>query len=210
MTFYQRYGKRAFDLAAGVAMLPLLAAAAVVTVPAIRLSDGGPALYRSERRGRHGRHFTMYKFRSMTVGAPDIRNADHSTLNSDNDSRVTPIGRLLRKTSIDELPQIFNVLKGDMSFVGPRPNMTRQTWDELTDVERKRIQVRPGITGLAQAYHRNAASTQEKYRLDCSYVDDFSFGMDLRILLKTASSVAASKNINSSPSTAPAGDLRDD
>ncbi|SDL48494.1 sugar transferase [Tessaracoccus oleiagri] len=198
MSLYRRYGKRILDLALGVVALPLVGAAALVVVPAIRLEDGGPALYRSQRRGLRGRHFTMLKFRSMGVGAPDLRNADLSTLNSDDDPRVTRVGRIIRKLSVDELPQVLNVLRGDMSFVGPRPNMTRQSWDELTEQERKRVQVRPGITGLSQAYHRNAATTQQKYALDCEYVDTVSLLLDLKIIAKTFTSVLAARNINAS------------
>ncbi|WP_218975384.1 sugar transferase [Tessaracoccus massiliensis] len=184
------------DIVASLAALPLFAAVSVVLVPLIRLSDGGPALYVSQRRGMDGRHFTMYKFRTMKVNAPELRNADLSTVTSDSDPRVTKVGRVLRGASLDELPQLINVLKGDMSLVGPRPNLTRQTWDELTDIERKRLRARPGITGWAQAELRNSGTTAEKYMLDARYVDELSFVLDFRILLKTVMSVITAKNIN--------------
>ncbi|WP_262003471.1 sugar transferase [Microbacterium sp. Mcb102] len=199
MTVYRSVGKRSLDVFGAMIALPALGIAVAVVAPLVLLSDRGPVFYRSRRRGRDGTHFTMLKFRSMTPDAPDLRNADLSTVNSDSDARVTRLGRLLRKTSVDELPQIINVLKGDMSFVGPRPNMTRQSWDELSDVERKRIRVRPGITGLSQALHRNAASTRLKYRLDGLYVDRVSLGLDATVLVKTFTSVFAGKNINAAP-----------
>ncbi|SNU02002.1 Sugar transferase involved in LPS biosynthesis (colanic, teichoic acid) [Ruaniaceae bacterium KH17] len=196
MSVYESVGKRALDVAGAIVALPILGAVTVVVAPIIKLSDGGPVFFLGERRGRSGQHFTMYKFRSMRVNAPDLRNSDLSTVNSDSDPRVTRIGRILRATSLDELPQILNVLKGDMSFVGPRPNMTTQTWDELTDLERKRLRVRPGITGLAQASRRNAATSIEKYEIDEYYVDNLSMLLDLRVIGETISAVVASRNIN--------------
>lgn len=194
--FYRNFGKRMLDVAAALLLLPLVLLAVVFVAPLTWLSDRGPVLYMSTRRGRNGRHFSMYKFRSMKVDAPDVRNADGSTVNSDDDPRVTKIGRLLRLTSVDELPQVWNVLRGDMSFVGPRPNMTRQSWDELTPIERKRVVVRPGITGLAQARHRNAATTAMKYRIDAEYVDHVSFALDARIIGWTVRSVVRARNVN--------------
>lgn len=196
MTIYRSGGKRALDIAGAIVLLPVLGLSVLIVAPLVKLSDRGPVFYASQRRGKDGIHFTMLKFRSMSVNAPDLRNSDLSTVNSDVDPRVTTLGRVLRKTSVDELPQLLNVLKGDMSFVGPRPNMTRQAWGELTDIERKRVRVRPGITGLSQAMHRNAASTEVKYRLDSQYVDVLSFRLDLTILVRTAWSVFAAKNIN--------------
>lgn len=196
MGLYRRVGKRTLDFAGALCAMPLLVVIGSAAAIAVRLNDGEPAIYRSQRRGRGGREFTMYKFRSMTINAPDIRNNDRSTLNSEDDPRVTRVGRFLRKSSIDELPQIVNVLKGDMSFVGPRPNMTSQKWEELTDIERKRVQVRPGITGLSQAYHRNSASTGQKYELDCDYVDRLSLALDAEVMIKTFFSVVGAKNIN--------------
>ena len=196
MGLYEAGGKRALDVVVALAGLPLLGLAVIVLTPLFKLGDRGPVFYRSQRRGVGGQHFTMYKFRSMAVDAPDLRHADLSTVNADDDGRVTRLGRVLRRTSIDELPQLINVLRGDMSFVGPRPNLTTQSWDELTAEERKRIQVRPGITGLSQALYRNSASTRQKYMIDCLYVDRVSLAMDARIVARTLLSVAQAKNIN--------------
>lgn len=164
--------------------------------PIIYLSDPGPIFYNGLRRGRNGRTFKMFKFRSMYVNAPDLRNEDGSTFNSDNDPRVTKVGGIMRKLSIDEIPQLLNVLIGDMSFVGPRPTLATKTYEEIEVERRKRYDVRPGVTGYAQAYYRNSISQEEKYRLDLYYVDHISFVFDVKILIKTIESVLRRKNIN--------------
>jgi len=148
---YARYFKRLCDILGALALLPLVGLVWVFAAPIIYLIDRGPVLYVAPRAGRGGKPFRMLKFRSMRVNAPDIRNPDGSTFNSDADPRVTWIGRLLRKTSLDELPQILNVLKGDMSFVGPRPMLTGRPREQYDAVRLKRTSVRPGITGYSQA-----------------------------------------------------------
>ena len=115
--------------------------------PIIYFTDKGPVFYNAKRAGKRAKPFKMFKFRSMYVNSPDLRNADGSTYNGEDDPRVTRIGKILRKTSLDELPQLLNVLLGDMSFVGPRPTLATKTWDELDDVRKKRASIRPGITG---------------------------------------------------------------
>ena len=145
--------------------------------------------------GRNGKSYLMYKFLSISVNAPDLRNQDGSTYNGDNDRRVTKIGRIIRKTSIDELPQLLNVLKGDMSIIGPRPTLATKSYDTLDKTRRKIVSVRPGITGYSQAYFRNSIEKQQKFNNDCYYVDNISFLFDLKILLKTISSVVLRKNI---------------
>ena len=131
----------------------------------------------------------------MYVNAPNLRNADGSTFNSANDPRVTKIGRVMRKTSIDELPQILNVLLGHMSFIGPRPTLAVTPYEQLPEISKKRLQTRPGITGYAQAYYRNSITQQEKYTYDCYYVDHISFVLDLKILLQTVKSVLKRENV---------------
>lgn len=194
---YKHFFKRLFDFLIGLIALPFVLLVILFVGPIIYFTDKGPIFYCGERVGKNGRHFRMIKLRSMYVNAPDIRNADGSTFNSDNDERVTPIGRLLRKTSLDEFPQFLNVLFGDMSIIGPRPtvalNLDLSTADEMV---KKRYSVRPGITGYAQAYFRNSITQEEKLKWNCYYVDHLSFMMDIRILLKTISSVLVSKNIN--------------
>lgn len=194
---YRHVIKRFFDILIGLIALPFILLLIIVVGPIIYFTDKGPVFYCGERVGKNGRHFKMVKLRSMYVNAPDIRNADGSTFNSNNDKRVTPIGRILRKTSLDEFPQFLNVLAGDMSIVGPRPtvalDLDMSKADEMT---KKRYSVRPGITGYAQAYFRNSITQEEKLKWNCYYVDHMSFLLDVKILGKTAISVLAHKNIN--------------
>lgn len=139
--------------------------------------------------------FKMYKFRSMYVNSPDVRNLDGSTFNGHDDPRVTPIGRFMRKTSIDEIPQFLNVLIGDMSFVGPRPTLATKSFEEVEVERRKRYDVKPCITGYAQAYFRNSISQEDKFKYDLYYVDHVSFKLDLKILSQTMISVIKRENI---------------
>jgi undecaprenyl phosphate N,N'-diacetylbacillosamine 1-phosphate transferase len=150
----------------------------------IKIEDGGPIFYLGERLGKNKRVFKMYKLRSMKVNAPDIRNKDGSTYNSIDDSRLTKIGRFIRKTSIDELPQIVNILKGDMSFIGPRPDLPEHLYCYENDEVRK-LEVFPGVSGYNQAYQRNAVVWKERLKNDVYYVDHISFNLDLKILYKT-------------------------
>ena len=137
----------------------------------------------------------------MRVNAPDLRNADGSTYNGADDPRVTKIGKLMRKTSLDELPQLLNVLKGDMSIVGPRGFLTTKfkSLELLSEPERKRLTVRPGITGYSQAYFRNSISMEDKIKYDCYYVDHMSFWLDIKIIVQTAVSVVKHENIYITP-----------
>ena len=161
----------------------------------ILIEDGFPIFYNSWRMGKNGVPFKMLKLRSMYNNSPDLRNDDGSTMNSPKDPRVTRIGRFIRKTSIDELPQIFNVLIGNMSFVGPRTSLTNTPYNQYDEIRKKRVSVRPGITGYSQAYFRNSIEQEEKFKYDCYYVDHMSFFLDLKILCKTFISVFRSKNI---------------
>lgn len=193
---YRYCVKRLLDLIVGVISLPVIGILFLVLAPVIKAEDGGPIFYCAERRGASGKSFVMYKFRTMKVNSPILRGSDGATLSSDSDPRLTKFGRVLRKTSLDEVPQFFNVLKGDMSLVGPRPNLAIAPFDSLTQIEKKRLEVRPGITGYSQAYFRNSISVDEKYIYDSYYVDNISFLLDLRILVQTVRSVLAKENIN--------------
>ena len=126
---YERYVKRGIDFILALIILPFVLFVIVIMTPFILISDPGPIFYSGLRRGRNGMPFKMYKFRSMYVNSPDVRNLDGSTFNGHDDPRVTPIGRFMRKTSIDEIPQFLNVLIGDMSFVGPRPTLATKSFD---------------------------------------------------------------------------------
>lgn len=183
MNLYHNGGKRALDITLALAGLPFVGVATAIATPVLR-KDGGAALYRSTRLGLNQQPFTMLKFRSMAVDAADLRNPDGSTFNAQDDPRVTPAGRFMRRTSLDELPQLWNVLRGDMSFVGPRPSPTgnQRRYD---DVALRRFEVRPGITGLDQAINRNAGTLAERFANDARYVDNYSLRMDLWILART-------------------------
>lgn len=179
--------KRLFDillagLVCGMLVIPMLLIAAIV-----RASDGGPALFRQVRVGRGGQPFEILKFRTMVVNADKI--GGYRT--ADRDPRITPIGRFLRRTSLDELPQLLNVLKGDMSIVGPRPDVPSQESDYDPVDWRLRHSVRPGITGLAQALKRSTATPEERTEIDLRYVRSASFLLDLRIILMTARQLIA-------------------
>lgn len=192
---YKKYVKRTLDFTGSLILTPIVGAVCLVCGPFIYAEDHGPVFYKAKRRGIGGKPFEMYKLRSMKVNAPDIRNADDSTFNSTTDIRVTKIGRILRKTSIDELPQIFNVLKGDMSFIGPRPVTVDKNYEELDAVRKMRLTVRPGITGYSQAYYRNSISQDEKLKLDAKYAENVSFTLDTKIFFKTIETVVMHKNI---------------
>lgn len=159
-----------------------------MVAPFIYLEDKGSVFYNANRLGKKGKIFKMYKFRTMKENSRDIRNADGSTYNSEYDSRVTKVGKVLRRTSIDELPQILNVLKGEMSFIGPRPDLPEHIM-LYTKEEKRKLKVRPGITGYNQAYFRNSIRWKDKIRNDLYYIDNISLKMDLRIFFRTFISI---------------------
>lgn len=194
---YTRYIKRLADILISLIGLPFFAIIFVFVAPMIVLTDKGPVFHNAERLGKNGKVYKMYKFRSMTVNASDIRNRDGSTYNGEDDERVTKIGKILRKTSIDEIPQIMNVLKGDMSLIGPRPFLTTnyKGYDTLDEKRRKRLSVRPGITGYSQAYYRNSVGMEEKISQDCYYAENVSFLLDIKIFFHTFISVLKRENI---------------
>lgn len=181
--------KRIFDLVLSfcllIPLLPVLAMTAIL----VRLILGSPILFKQERPGLKGKLFNLYKFRTMT-NKKDV----FGNLYPD-DKRITNFGLLLRKTSLDELPQLFNVLKGDMSFVGSRPLLVEYL-SLYNENQKRRHEVRPGITGWAQVNGRNAISWEEKFRLDVWYVDNRSFFLDFKILFLTAKKVFKSEDIN--------------
>ncbi len=192
---YKLFFKRFIDILGGLVGCTLFCIAFVFVAPIIYFTDKGPVFYNATRRGMGGKSFKMYKFRSMIVNAPNIKNADGSTYNAADDPRVTKIGKFMRKTSIDELPQFINVLKGDMSLVGPRPTLATTPFEQVDKTYIKRFNVRPGITGYSQAYFRNSATQKEKFEQDCYYADHVSFIMDVKILFQTVCSVLKRENI---------------
>jgi lipopolysaccharide/colanic/teichoic acid biosynthesis glycosyltransferase len=189
------FGKRALDLIlAGVALL-LLSPLLVLLAIAVRLTSPGAALFRQERRGLGGVVFTLYKFRTMCAEAPDLRNPDGSAYSAPDDPRVTRLGQFLRATSLDELPQLFNVLRGDMSLVGPRPELPDQI-RFYSDIDKRRLCVRPGVTGLAQVSGRNDIPWDRRRQLDIEYVDRRSLALDASLLMRTVSFVLSRRGIN--------------
>ncbi len=191
---YKSFFKRFIDIIIGLVGLPFFLIVFVVFAPIIYLTDKGPIFYNAERIGKDGKLFKMYKFRSMIVNAPDIRLADGSTYNGEDDPRVTKVGRFMRKTSIDELPQLLNVLLGDMSLIGPRPDLPEDLARYSEDV-RVLLSVRPGITGYNQAYYRNSTDSKAKMRHDAYYAIHCSLWLDIKIFFKTIFIVLTHKNI---------------
>lgn len=199
---YKSFFKPLFDFCGALLMLPFVLLVIIVFGPIIYFTDRGPIFYNALRAGKDYKPFKMFKLRSMYVNSPDLKNPDGSTFNSDDDPRVTPIGRFLRRTSLDEFPQFLNVLTGDMSFVGPRPKL----WSSDVKVEewpedyQNSFLVKPGITGYAQAYYRNSITQDEKFHWDAYYAKHISLWMDLKIIFQTFYSVVGRKNINTEQS----------
>lgn len=195
---YRSFFKPLIDFCGALLMLPFVLLVIVIFAPIIWWTDKGPVFYNATRAGKDYKPFKMFKLRSMYVNSPDLKNPDGSTYNSDDDPRVTPIGRFLRKNSLDEFPQFLNVLLGDLSFIGPRPKLYRPEKypNGLEGDLKKSFTVRPGITGYAQAYYRNSITQDEKFHWDAYYAEHISFWMDVKILFVTVYSVLKRKNIN--------------
>jgi undecaprenyl phosphate N,N'-diacetylbacillosamine 1-phosphate transferase len=191
---YRVYVKRILDFLFALIILPFVCLIIIVVSPFIYLTDKGSVFYIAKRIGQNGQIFKIFKLRTMITNAPDIRLEDGSTYNSFDDPRLTKVGKILRKTSIDELPQIINVLIGDMSLIGPRPDPI--DWlERYTDTERVFLKVKPGITGYNQAYFRNSADGSMKLVNDVFYAKKISFKLDVKILLKTLRTILLRENL---------------
>lgn len=200
---YEFFFKRVIDILIGLFALPFVLVIIICCAPFIWLTDKGSIFYNATRAGKGYKPFKMFKLRSMYVNSPDLKNPDGSTFNSDNDPRVTPVGRFMRKTSLDEFPQFLNILIGDMSFIGPRPKLYREgrlNESDATEDMIKSFTVKPGVTGYAQAYYRNSITQDEKFHWDAYYADHVSFMMDVKIIFQTIYSVIGRKNINTEQS----------
>ncbi len=173
---------------------------------AIKLDDGGTIFYKARRIGKDSRIFNMMKFRSMIVNAPNWTNKDGSTYNAVDDDRVTKVGKIIRKTSIDELPQFWNILIGDMSFIGPRASGALAL-DNYQPDEVAKMKVRPGLTGYTQAYFRNDLSVREKRLKDAWYADHMTFWLDVKIFFKTFQTVFKCENLYTNKKGAAKDDL---
>ena len=187
--FYAGGGKRLFDLVVSVTSLILLSPLLLALSVLVRRQLGSPILFQQRRPGLHGRPFILHKFRTMS----DASDASGALL--PDEVRLNSFGQFLRSTSLDELPELINVAKGDMSLVGPRP-LLMQYLDRYTPEQKRRHEVRPGITGWAQINGRNAITWEERFKLDVWYADHFSLLLDLKILVSTLRTIIAREGIN--------------
>lgn len=191
---YKHFLKPLTDFAIALIAIPFFILLWIPIAIAIKIEDGGPILYCGQRIGKNGKVFRMCKFRSMKVNAPDIRLDDGSTYNGEDDPRVTRVGRFLRKTSLDEVPQLLNILTFRMSIIGPRPDPP--DWlDKYREEDKGFLRVRPGITGYNQAYYRNDANAELKIRNDNYYAEKISLWMDIKIFFKTIQTVLRHENV---------------
>lgn len=187
-----KYFKRIMDFVASLTALIILSPLMALSAVLVKISDGGSVLFKQRRPGKDGKIFTVYKFRTMSEKTEDENGRELSDV-----ERMTKIGSFLRKTSLDELPQLFNVLKGDMSFIGPRPLLCEYL-ELYTPYQMRRHEVLPGISGLAQVNGRNAITWEEKFDYDVYYVDNMSFWLDLKIIFKTIKNTLKRADINCS------------
>lgn len=191
--FYERYVKRLLDVTLSFLAILVLSPVMIIIAILVRIKLGSPVIFRQRRPGKDEKIFDMYKFRSMT----DKR--DNAGKLLPDEKRLTAFGRKLRATSLDELPELFNILKGDMSIVGPRPLLV-QYLPLYNDKQKRRHEVKPGFTGLAQVNGRNSISWEEKFDWDIKYVDSVSFHGDCKIIMKTIKTVTGHKGISSGTS----------
>lgn len=185
--------KRASDVIISVLMLIALSPILLIVAILIKLESKGPAIFKQERIGLNGKVFNIYKFRSMCVGAEKMGSGQYSFKG---DSRVTRIGKIIRTLSIDELPQLVNIIKGDMSLIGPRPVLTYHPWkfNEYSNEQKKRFTVRPGVTGLAQINGRKALDWNERIKFDIYYTENLSLLLDIDIFFKTIIKIICASN----------------
>lgn len=191
---YKHFFKRLIDFIIALIALPFVLLLCLFVWIAIKMDDGGPLFHMASRIGKGGRIFKMFKFRSMIVNAPDLRMEDGSTYNAEDDPRVTKVGKFLRRTSLDEIPQLLNVFLGDMALIGPRPDSAFYLEYYMPE-ERVILTVRPGITGWNQAINRNSVGTKEKLRNDIYYVEHLSFLFDLKVVWLTIKTVLSHKDV---------------
>ena len=190
---YKRYMKRCLDILLSLCGIIVLSPVLIILAVLVRLKLGSPVLFKQERPGKDEKIFTLCKFRTMT----DARDEKGELL--PDEVRLTQFGKLLRATSLDELPELFNILKGDMSVIGPRPLLVRYL-PRYNAYQRRRHEVRPGLTGLAQINGRNALTWEEKFAYDVRYVENLTFAMDVRIFAGTIRAVLKREGISSETS----------
>lgn len=185
---YEAFFKRAIDIAASLVVILLFWWLYVILAIIVKVNLGSPVIFTQDRPGKNGKVFKLYKFRSMT----DARDENGKLL--PDRMRLTKFGRILRSTSLDEIPELFNILKGDMSIVGPRPLLVSYL-DQYNSFEKRRHEVRPGLTGLAQANGRNAIEWKERFAKDVEYVNNVTFMMDVKVILMTLLKVVKRQDI---------------
>lgn len=193
---YQNYIKRVIDITISFILLIVLSPLFIVIIFLVKFTSKGPVFFLQERIGRDGKYFLIFKFRTMCVGAEKMGSG--LTVKSDSDSRITRIGNVLRKTSLDEIPQLLNILKGDMSLIGPRPPVTYFPYDghdNYPDWAKKRFSVRPGVTGLAQCTVRNSVPWDRRIEIDLTYINSISFLNDVKIFFLTFFRVIKTSNV---------------
>ena len=195
MRFGAKSIKRLIDISVSSMALILLSPLYLMISLVVWISSGSPIIFRQARLGQFGRSFQIIKFRTMFVGAPDLRNPDGSAFSASDDPRLTSVGGFLRRASLDEIPQLFNVFKGEMSLVGPRPDQVDQL-AFYTEEEKLKLSVRPGITGLAQISGRNKIPWDQRKKLDVEYVQNWSLSLDFKILFQTIPYVLRRKDIH--------------
>lgn len=191
---YRKFGKRLFDIVCSLCGLVVLSPMLLILALIMKINLGSPVIFNQERPGHKGKIFKLFKFRSMTN-----KKDENGNLLSDNE-RLTFLGKILRTTSMDELPELWNILKGDMSMVGPRPLLVQYLTLYSTE-QMHRHDVKPGLTGYAQVNGRNSITWDEKFKLDCWYVDNLSFWLDIKIIFTTFVKVFKRKGINSGASS---------
>ena len=179
---YKKYVKRALDFTLALIGIICLSPILMIIAVAVKIDSKGPVLFKQQRLGMNGKVYNMYKFRSMCVGAEK-----QGVYSDSNDSRITKVGHLLRASSMDELPQMINILKGDMALIGPRPPLTYHPWkyEEYSDEQKRMFEVRPGITGWAQVHGRKDVEWNKRIQLNVWYVDNVSFLLDVKIFFVT-------------------------
>ena len=192
-SMYQKFVKRLLDILISLIAIVILSPVLIIVAILVRIKLGSPVIFHQDRPGLNEKIFRLYKFRSMT----DEKDAEGNLL--PDEIRLTKFGKLLRATSLDELPELWNILKGDMSLIGPRPLLVRYL-PRYSEEQRHRHDVRPGLTGLAQVNGRNAITWEKKFEYDLQYINELSFGMDVKILFKTVKKVFERADINSETS----------
>ena len=185
--------KRGFDILFSLYLIILLSPFLILISVLIKVDSKGPVIFKQQRLGKGGEEFTIFKYRTMVENAEDMGNG---VFTLKDDPRITRMGRFLRKTSLDELPQLFNILKGDMSFVGPRPPVTYHPYeiDEYSEEQMQRFKVRPGVTGLAQLSGRKELPWDERIEYDIEYIENYSFLYDIKLILMTVPKVLKMEN----------------